>query len=57
MSEPKPPPHPVSSDDFERFDEAQPFLQFLADLLNRLMRERNAEPANTPDDQETHTTE
>ena len=28
------------SDDFERFDEAQPFLQLLADILNRLVSEQ-----------------
>lgn len=27
-------------DTFETYDEAQPFLQFLADLLNRLIREQ-----------------
>ena len=30
-------------DAFERFDEAQPFLQLLADMLNRLVSEQ-AEP-------------
>ncbi len=30
-------------DEFERFDEAQPFLQLLADMLNRLVSEQ-AEP-------------
>lgn len=27
-------------DEFERFDEAQPFLQLLADMLNRLVSEQ-----------------
>jgi len=30
-------------DEFERFEAAQPFLQLLADMLNRLVREQ-AEP-------------
>ena len=34
---------PVQQDAFERFDEAQPFLQLLADMLNRLVSEQ-AEP-------------
>jgi hypothetical protein len=28
-------------DDFERFDEAQPFLQLLADMLNRVITGQN----------------
>lgn len=31
---------PVQQDAFERFDEAQPFLQLLADMLNRLVTEQ-----------------
>lgn len=34
---------PMQQDAFERFDEAQPFLQLLADMLNRLVSEQ-AEP-------------
>ena len=37
MPEPSNPPSP---DAFERFNEAQPFLQLLADMLNRLVREQ-----------------
>ncbi len=37
------PKNTPQSDEFERFDEAQPFLQLLADMLNRLVREQ-AEP-------------
>lgn len=37
MSVPKTTPEP---DEFERFDEAQPFLQLLADMLNRLVSEQ-----------------
>jgi hypothetical protein len=37
MPEPNNPPSP---DAFERFDEAQPFLQLLADMLNRLVSEQ-----------------
>jgi len=40
MSGPNDIPQP---DAFERFDEAQPFLQLLADMLNRLVSEQ-AEP-------------
>lgn len=40
MPAPKNTPQP---DEFERFDEAQPFLQLLADMLNRLVSEQ-AEP-------------
>jgi len=32
---------PVQKDAFDRFDEAQPFLQLLADMLNRLVREQD----------------
>ena len=31
---------PVQQNEFECFDEAQPFLQLLADMLNRLVSER-----------------
>ncbi len=34
------PKNPPQSDEFERFDEAQPFLQLLADMLNRLVSEQ-----------------
>ena len=37
MPEPNSSPSP---DAFERFDEAQPFLQLLADMLNRLVSEQ-----------------
>lgn len=39
MSVPKTTPQP--DDAFERFDEAQPFLQLLADILNRLVSEQS----------------
>ena len=42
MPTPKNAPQP---DEFERFDEAQPFLQLLADMLNRLVNEQT-EPAD-----------
>lgn len=34
------PKHTHQPDEFERFDEAQPFLQLLADMLNRLVSEQ-----------------
>lgn len=44
----KPLPH-SQPDTFDQFGEAQPFLQLLADLLNRLTQERN-EPETDPDE-------
>ena len=32
---------PAQQNAFERFDEAQPFLQLLADMLNRLVNEQS----------------
>ena len=40
------------SDGFERFDEAQPFLQLLADMLNRLAREQAEQRRQSVDDAE-----
>ena len=37
MPAPRNTPQP---DEFERFDEAQPFLQLLADMVNRLVSEQ-----------------
>ncbi len=37
----------VHKDEFERFDEAQPFLQLLADMLNRLINEQTG-PEDVP---------
>ena len=34
------PKNTPQSDEFERFDDAQPFLQLLADMLNRLVSEQ-----------------
>ena len=34
------PNKPASPDSFENFEEAQPFLQLLADILNRLVSEQ-----------------
>lgn len=31
---------PAQQNEFERFDEAQPFLQLLADMLNRMVSEQ-----------------
>ena len=42
MPEAETPPH---QDEYDRFDEAQPFLQLLADMLNRLFNE-HGEQAN-----------
>jgi hypothetical protein len=43
----------AQQDAFERFDEAQPFLQLLADMLNRLVREQSEqedEPAEVAEE-------
>lgn len=34
-------------DEFERFDEAQPFLQLLANMLDRIVREQQNESENS----------
>jgi hypothetical protein len=39
--------NPPQQDEFERFDEAQPFLQLLAEMLNRLISEQT-EPEDDP---------
>jgi hypothetical protein len=39
-------------DAFERYDEAQPFLQLLADMLNRVVREQTE-----PEDKSTEVAE
>jgi hypothetical protein len=38
---------PVQQNEFECFEEAQPFLQLLADMLNRLVSEQT-EPEDEP---------
>jgi hypothetical protein len=38
-----PEPEIMSDEEFERFDEAQPFLQLIADLLNRIVH-KNTKP-------------
>jgi hypothetical protein len=50
MSEPNKSP---CAEAFERYDEAQSFLQLLADMLNRLIgeqTEQEAEPAETAEE-------
>lgn len=43
---------PVQQDAFERFDEAQHFLQLLADMLNRLVSEQTEPEDETGEDPE-----